>query len=63
MSLVLASIVSTERNANLLTILKQLRDPFMVAEMVGPGCLFTKFFCVTGARKNRQNIFFLAKKL
>ena len=37
------SFVSTERNANLLVVIKQLRDPFMVVESVQPGCLFTKF--------------------
>ena len=43
-SIVLASIVSTERNANLLVALQQLRDPFMVVESVMLGCLFTKLF-------------------
>ena len=43
MCFVLASIVSTEGNANLLVVMEQLRDPFMVATIVEPGCLFTKF--------------------
>ena len=43
MCIVLASIVSTERNAILLVVMYQLRDPFMVVESVQPGCLFTKF--------------------
>ena len=43
MSIVLASIVPTERNANLLVVMQQLRDPFMLVESVEPGCLFTKF--------------------
>ena len=37
----------------------------MVVESVEPGCLFTKFFHVTRARKddkNRQNTFFLLQK-
>ena len=42
MSFVLASIVSTERNANLLVVMLQLRDPFIVGESVEPGCLFTR---------------------
>ena len=37
------SIVSTERNANLLVVMKQLRDPFTVVTIVEPGYLFTKF--------------------
>ena len=44
MSIVLASIVPTERNANLLVVMQQLRDPFLLVERVEPGCLFTKFF-------------------
>ena len=43
MCIVLASIVSTERNVNLLVVMQQLQDPFMVVESVEPGCLFTKF--------------------
>ena len=43
MCIVLVSIVSTERNASLLVVIKQLRDPFMLVESVEPGCLFTKF--------------------
>ena len=43
MSIVLASIVPTERTANLLVVMEQLRDPFMLVESVEPGCLFTKF--------------------
>ena len=43
-SIVLASIVPTERTANLLAVVQQLRDPFMVVESVEPGCLLTKFF-------------------
>ena len=43
MSSVLGSIVSTERNASLLTVIKQLRCQFMVVEGVEPGCLFKKF--------------------
>ena len=42
MSIVLASINPTERNANPLVVMKQLRDPFMLVESVEPGCLFTK---------------------
>ena len=41
MSIVLANIVSTERNANLLVVMKQIRDPFMVVTSVEPACLFT----------------------
>ena len=37
------SIVSTEKNANLLVVMKQLRDQFMAVTIVEPGCLFTKF--------------------
>ena len=37
------SMVSTERNANLLVAMWQLREPFMVVENVEPSCLFTKF--------------------
>ena len=40
---VLASIASTERNASLLVVMYQLRDPFTLVESVEPGCLFTKF--------------------
>ena len=43
MCIVLASIVPTERNANLLVFMWQLRDSFLVVESVEPGCLFTKF--------------------
>ena len=43
MSIVLASIVPTERNANLLVVIEQLRDPFRLLESVELGCLFTKF--------------------
>ena len=43
MCIVPASIVSTKRNANLLVVMYQLRDPFMVVTIVEPGCLFTKF--------------------
>ena len=43
-SIVLASIVPTERTANLLAVVQQLRDPFMVVENVEPVCLLTKFF-------------------
>ena len=43
MSIVLASIVSTQRNANLLVVMQQLRDPFLLVESVETGCLFTKF--------------------
>ena len=43
MCIVPLSIVSTERNANLLVVILQLRDPFMVVDRVEPGCLFTKF--------------------
>ena len=42
MCFVLASSVPTERNANLLEVVQQLRDRFMVVESVGLGCLFTK---------------------
>ena len=34
---------STERNANLFAVMKQLRDPFMVVEIVEHGRLLTKF--------------------
>ena len=44
MCIVPVSIVSTKRNANLLVVMQQLRDPFMVATSVELGCLFTKFF-------------------
>ena len=43
MSIVLAKNVPTETNANLLVVMKQLRDPFMLVESVKLGCLFTKF--------------------
>ena len=43
LSIVLASIVPTERNANLLVVVQQLRDTIMLVESVEPGCLFTKF--------------------
>ena len=43
MSIVLESFVSTERNANLLVVMQQLRDPFVVVESVEHSCLFTKF--------------------
>ena len=62
MCIVLTNIVSTERNANLLVVMYQPRDPFMVVESVEPGCLFQSSFHVTRARKddkNRQNTFFL----
>ena len=46
MSIVLASFVPTESNANPLVVMQQLRDPFMLVESVEPGCWFTKFlFC------------------
>ena len=44
MCFVLASFIPAERIANLLTVIKQLRDPFMVVDNVEPGCLFTKSF-------------------
>ena len=65
MCIVLAGIVSTERNANLLTVMKQPRDPFVFVETFEPGCVFTKFLLCYKARKddkNRQNTFFLLKK-
>ena len=37
------TIVSTEKNVNLLVVMYQLRDPFNVVSIVEPGCLFTKF--------------------
>ena len=43
MCFVPASIVSTERNANIMTAIKELGDPFIVVESVEPACLFTKF--------------------
>ena len=43
MCIVPVSFVSTENNANLLVVMQQLRDPFMVVTIVEPGCLFTKF--------------------
>ena len=43
MSIVLASIVPTVRNVNLLVVMLQLRDLFNLVETVEPGCLFTKF--------------------
>ena len=43
MCIVLASIVSTDRNAKTLTVMLQLRDPFMPVESVETGCLFKKF--------------------
>ena len=65
MSIVLASIVSTERNANLLVVMKQLRDPFMVVESVEPGCLFTEFLLCYTSTKRRQkqakHVFLLEK--
>ena len=42
-SIVLASIVSKAKNTNLLTVIKQLRNPFMIVECVESGCLFTNF--------------------
>ena len=38
-----ASFVSTKRNANLLVVMLQLRDPFMIVAIVHPGCWSTKF--------------------
>ena len=43
MSIVLASIVPTGRNANLSVVMYQLLDPFMLVDRMEPGCLFTKF--------------------
>ena len=63
MSIVMASIVPTERNANLLLVMLQLRDPFMLVESMVV-CSQRSFY-VTRARKddkNRQNIFFFARK-
>ena len=42
-SIVLTSIVSKAKNANLLTVMKPLRDPFMIVERVESVCLFTNF--------------------
>ena len=42
-SIVLAKIVPTERNANLVMVMSQLRYPFMLVESMEPGCLFTTF--------------------
>ena len=50
------SIVSTDRKANLLAVINQLRDPFMVVESVEHGCLFTKFLYNTRTRKGHKTI-------
>ena len=42
MRIVLASFVSEERNACLLTVMQHFRDPFTVVESAEPGCLFTE---------------------
>ena len=61
MSIFLASIASTERNArnaNLLTDINQLRDPIIVVGSVEPGGAWseeTSSFYVTGARKDDRN--------
>ena len=66
-SIVLASIISTERNANLLVVIKQLRDPFMLVESVEPGCLFAKFLlCYKNTwrrHKQRKHAFSLLRKV
>ena len=65
MCIVLARIVSTERNENLLTVMQQLRDPFMVVENVEPGCLFTELLLCyrsTWRRQKHKTPFFFAKK-
>ena len=51
-----ASIVLTERNAILLTVMYQLRDSFLVVEKVEPYCLFTKFLsrCRRTWRRQKQ---------
>ena len=62
MCIVLANIAPKEANANLLGVMSQLLDPFMVVENVEPGCLLTSSFYVISARKddkNRQNTPFL----
>ena len=43
MSFILANIVSADSIVNLLTVTKQLRDPFIFVESVEPGCFFTNF--------------------
>ena len=43
MCIVLGSIVPSERNAKVLVVMTQLRDPFILVESGKPGCLFTKF--------------------
>ena len=67
MSIVLANIVSTERNANVLTIMKQLRDPINVVERVEPRCLFTNFIlCFKGTQRRQKqtgHVFALLKKM
>ena len=54
MCIVPASLVSTERNANLLTVIKQLPDPVMFVESVEPSCCLTKFFLSYKRIKRRQ---------
>ena len=43
MPTVLANFVSTGRNANLLTVTQQLRDQFLIVEILEPDFLFTNF--------------------
>ena len=65
MCIVLASIVPTEKNPNILTAMSQLQDPFMVAKNVEPSCLFTKFFLrykITWRRQKQTNMLFLCWK-
>ena len=65
MSIVLTKIVSTERNAKLLPVLQQLRDPFTVVEILEPGSLFTIPFALQKHEKTTKTDrtrFFFAKK-
>ena len=61
------SNVSTERNANLLVVMLQLRDPFMVVTIVEPGRLFTKILLSSKNTRRRQkqtkHAFSLLKKI
>ena len=67
MSYVLAIIASTKRNASLLVVMYQLRDPFMAVENVEPGCLLTKFLlrykCTLRQQKQTKHAFSLLKNM
>ena len=67
MCIVPVSFVSAERNANLLVVMQQLREPFMVVTIVEPDCLFVHKdpFTLQGhvkTTKTDKTHFFFAKK-